>query len=489
MGKRRHLAALGATFALLVAACATSDSQLANAPELSLAPRPSTTVGTSVDPVAFPGELADASFIRPDTSADTCRSSNPAHASLLSAQSGEELWSVPIPEPGNISTANETSAFIGLRADRGQAPGLGALDLATKAPLWQRFFETAVQQLQVNEEQLLVVTRDTVRSIDPVTGEDLWVNDSQFDFDNVILTADTAYALDSVSVRAISLTNGRVVWSHDNIERGDRMSISGNTITVAAGTRIIAIDIEDRKLLWEVDDADRIGAGDLWSTPTAVFYELSPNVAPGGGVAALNLNTGERLWAATNTGTPAFVGTSHLITSKASEEPPPGEPFVFVGLAAATGEELWRLNSTTQVFDGVVGTTENQIVISDPHPAATGYSRLRLVNTNTGGVRWQSQSNQQFQGAEFELGPFVAIYGTTERSNGDTGNVSLVRSAKTGWSTELSGGVAQPPVLTSAGLLVVAPSQFSCIGRVVVDPAPVIGSAVLGAATERATRG
>ena len=300
MGKRRHLAALGATFALLVAACATSDSQLANAPELSLAPRPSTTVGTSVDPVAFPGELADASFIRPDTSADTCRSSNPAHASLLSARSGEELWSVPIPEPGNISTANETSAFIGLRADRGQAPGLGALDLATKAPLWQRFFETAVQQLQVNEEQLLVVTRDTVRSIDPATGEDLWVNDSQFDFDNVILTADTAYALDSVSVRAISLTNGRVVWSHDNIERGDRMSISGNTITVAAGTRIIAIDIEDRKLLWEVDDADRIGAGDLWSTPTAVFYELSPNVAPGGGVAALNLNTGDRLWTATN---------------------------------------------------------------------------------------------------------------------------------------------------------------------------------------------
>ena len=490
MGKRRHVAALGATFALLVAACAATDTPLANAPELSLAPKPDTSVvGDSTDPFSFPDSLADASFISPDTTGDSCQALHPAQVTVLAAGTGEELWSFPIPEPGILSAANNTTAFISFRADRGQAPGIGALDLGDQAPMWQRFFETEPQDLALTAESLIVVTRDTVRALDLVTGEDLWVNDSQFDFDNVILTDDVAYALDSVGVKAIDYRTGRVLWTLDDVQRADTLSFADNTIAVAARTRIVAVDVDARGRLWDIDTADRLGAGDVWATPTAIFYEVSPNVAAGGGVTALDRATGEELWSATGVGTPAFVGTGQLITSTASAEQPPAEPFVMIGLDAATGEELWRLSSTTQVFDGVVGSTQGQVIISDPHPAASGYFRIRLVDSLTGQVQWETPSRQKFDGAEFDLGAFVALYGTSDNPTGDQGNVSLVLGTQRSWTTDLSGGVAQPPQLTAEGLLVVSPSQFSCIGRLVGQPGPVVGSGVLGATTERRVNG
>ena len=490
MGKRRHVAALGATFALLVAACATTDSQLANAPELALAPKPSTTaVDTSTGELVFPAVLADASFIQPDTSANPCRASHPAQATVLATDSGEKLWSFPIPAPGGLSVANDSAAYISFRADHGQSPGIGALDLNARAPLWQRFFETEPQNLLVTDESLIVVTRDSVRALDLTSGQDLWINDNQFDFDNVILAEDVAYALDSTGVKAIDYRTGRAIWTLNDVQRGDAISLADNTIAVAARTRIVAIDIEARGRLWDIDTADRVGAGDIWSTPDTIFFEVSPSVAPGGGVTALDRDTGEELWSQTNIGNPVFVGTDQLITSTASGDQPPGEPFEFVAYSAITGEELWRLNSTAQVFEGVVGTTSGQIVISDPHPAAPGHFRVRLLNSATGAIQWESNSTKRFDGAEFDLGAFVALYGTSDRPAGDIGNVSLVLGTGTSWSADLTGGVAQPPQLTTEGLLVVSPSQFSCIGRMVGEPAPSVGSGVLGATTERAVNG
>ncbi len=490
MGKRRHVAALGATFALLVAACAAGDTQLANAPELSLAPKPSTSVlGVTDEAVSFPDSLADASFVQPDTSGDECRSTHPAQVRVLSTVTGEEQWSLPIPEPGRLAAANNTQAFVVFRADRGQAPGLGAIDLATQVPQWQRFFETEATDMTLTDDSLVVVTRDTVRAVDLATGEDLWVNDSPFDFDNVILTNDVAYALDSVGVKAINYETGRVMWTLDDVERADTLSFAEDTIAVASRTRVVAIDVDARGRLWDIDNADRVGAGELWATPAAIFYELSPSNAPGGGVAALDRATGAELWSAPNVGTPAFIGSGQLITSTASLQQPPAEPFVFVGVNAATGQEMWRLSSTTQVFDGVVGSTDGEVVLSDPHPVVPGHFRIRLVDTVTGEIKWEAQSPQTYDGAEFDLGAFVALYGTTKTSSGDLGSVSLVVGNQASWTTELTGGVAQPPQLTAEGLLVVSPSQFSCVGRLVGEPGPTIGADVLGATTERSLNG
>ncbi len=490
MGKRRHLAALGATFALFVAACAASDTPLANAPELAHAPRSSDDSGaTSGAPGTAPSSLADASFLAPDTSADPCQADNSAHVSLLSPADGSELWSFPIPEPGAVSAVSETAAFVSFRSNRGQAPGLGALSLETRRPLWQRFFDTETIDLAVTETSLIVVTRESIRALDLETGEDIWINERRFDFNNVILTEGEAYALDAVGVKAIDLATGRVVWTLDDVLRADSLAYTTNTITVASRNRIVAVDIEARGRLWDITNADRVGAGDIWATPDAVFYEVSPSLAPGGGIAALSRDTGEELWSVANVGSPVRVGDEQIITSTASGDLRPGEPFVFVALSASTGAELWRLPSTTQVFDGVVGTNSGQVIISDPHPAAPGFHRVRMVNSATGAVVWQTATQASFDGAQFgqqvDVPTSATLFGTNSLPDGDVGHVSFVVNETEGWTAELTGGVSQPPLLATQGLLTVSPSQFSCIARLVGEPAPVIGSAVLGAATER----
>ncbi len=490
MGKRRHSAALGATFALLVAACAASDTPLVNAPELGLAPKPSTSIAGSSDfSSGAPAALADASFLVPDTSGDSCQAKLVAHVSMLSIEDGRQMWSLPIPEPGSLSVADDMTAFFTFRSNRGQAPGIGAIDLGSRSPKWQRFFDSETLDMTIFSESLIVVTRNTVRSISLATGEDLWVNDSQFDFENVTLKDGVAYALDNVGVKAVDLTNGRVLWTLDDVPRADTLSFADNTIAVAAQTRLVTIDVEARGRLWDINTADRLGAGEIWATPKAVFYEVSPNLAPGGGVVALSRSTGEELWTATNVGTPTFVGQDHLITSTASNDQFPGEPFILVGLDAATGAELWTLPSTAQVFDGVVGRSDGRVVISDPHPAAPGFHRLRLVDTTTGEIVWQTDSDTMYDGTAFSVDTGfdsgVALYGSTDRSEGDIGHVALMQSDGSGWLTELSGGVSGSPLSTSQGLLVASPSQYSCIARLVGEPTPVIGSAVLGSTTER----
>lgn len=490
MGKRRHLAAWGATASLLVAACAASDTPLANAPELAHAPRTSAEIEV-VGGVAgsAPVSLADASFLTPDTSVDSCQADNSAHVSMLSAIDGSLLWSFPTPEPGMVSATTDTTAFLTFRSNRGQAPGVGALNLQTRRPQWQRFFDAETIDLAVTDDSLIVVSRNEIRALSLETGEDLWINDSQFNFNSTILTDTEAYVLDSVGVKAISLSTGRSVWKLDDVLNPDSLSYADNTIIVTSGNRIVAVDIAARGRLWDINDAGRIGAGDVWASPTEIFYEVSPNVAPGGGVTALSRSTGEELWTATNIGSPTFVGTGQLVTSTASGDLRPGEPFAFVGMSASTGDELWRLPSTTQVFDGVVGSGPGQLVISDPHPVAPGFKRVRLVDSATGAVEWQTTSQSNYAGAEFGLTPELpsatTLFGTTSQPDGDTGQVSFILSETEGWTAEVTGGVTQPPLVTTQGLLTVSPSQYSCIARLVGEPGPVIGSAVLGAATER----
>lgn len=487
MGKRRHLAAWGATVSLLVAACAASDTPLANAPELAHAPRTSADIA-GVDGTA-PVSLADASFLTPNTSGDSCQADNSAHVSMLSAIDGSLQWSFPTPEPGTVSAVTETSAFLTFRSNRGQAPGVGALNLTTRRPEWQRFFDAETIDLAVTPESLIVVSRNEIRALDLATGEDLWINDSQFDFSTTILTDTEAYVLDSVGVKAISLSTGRAVWKLDDVLRPDSLSYADNTIVVTSGNRIVAVDIEARGRLWDINDADRIGAGDVWASPTEIFFEVSPNGAPGGGITALNRNTGEEAWTATGIGSPTFVGSDQLVTSTASGDLRPGEPFSFVGLSASTGAELWRLPSTAQVFDGVVDSGPGQLVISDPHPVAPGFQRVRLVDSVSGSIVWQTTSQSNYGGAEFGLIPEVpaatTLFGTTSLPDGDTGQVSFILNETEGWTAEVTGGVIQPPLVTTQGLLTVSPSQYSCIARLVGEPGPVIGSAVLGAATER----
>jgi outer membrane protein assembly factor BamB len=478
MGKRCHLAAWGATFALLVAACTATEIPPSSAPAATRAS--SSTASSNVPtPVVFPESLADASFVRAELPGGACAAGDDARISLFDPANGDETWSFPIPRPSNTSIVDGSVAYVSFRWDRGQHPGIGAVDLVAKAPLWQRFLTSEAEQMVVTDAGLIVVTRDDVRAIDIDTGEDLWVNNSQFDFSRVVLADDAVFAIDRVGVHAIDYASGAVMWRLD-VERPDAVAAQGNTMAVAAGTRLIAVDTSLQGRLFDVQ-VNRLGAGQISVTPTNISYELSPNTAPGGGVVSLDRNSGLEKWRATGIGEAQWVGDSQLIASTASGEPAPAQPFALFALDAVTGDEIWRVSATSQAFESVIGTSGSRLVTVDPHPAVSGLHRVRLIDAATGERVWETVSNSTFDGAVVEAGTFVTAYASGSSLSADRGQVSMLLGADSSWAATRSDGIAQAPILTPHGLLVISGERTpTCVGRAVGEP---LGqSQVLGAA-------
>ncbi|MFT7473523.1 MAG: outer membrane protein assembly factor BamB [Verrucomicrobiales bacterium] len=478
MGKRCRLAAWGATFALFVAACTATEAPTSSRPAAE-ASRPASTSQSSIPTaVTFPHSLADASFVHAALPDGPCAAGDNAHISVFDSANGDETWSFPIPRPSNTSIIDGSVAYVSFRWDRGQHPGVGAIDLAGQAPLWQRFLTSEAEQMAVTDAGLIVVTRDDVRAIDIETGEDLWVNNSQFDFSRVALADDAAFAIDRVGVHAIDYSTGAVMWRLE-VERPDAVAARGKTMAVAAGTRLIAVDTSRQGRLFDVQ-VNRLGAGQIWVTPTAISFELSPNTAPGGGVASLDRNSGVEKWRATGIGEAQWVGDRQLIASTASGEPAPAQPFALFALDATTGEEIWRVPATAQAFESVLGTSSDRLVTIDPHPAVSGLHRIRVIDAPTGELIWETSSDSTFDGAVVEAGTFVTAYASSSSLSTDRGRVSMLLGADSPWEVTRSDGIAQAPLLTPHGLVVISGERTpTCVGRALGEP--VGQSQVLGA--------
>lgn len=479
MGKRCRAAALGATFALLVAACAASEapSRSTTSPATSSA----TTRPSTPTQIVFPESLADASFSQVEPEDGPCAAGDNSRVTLFDADSGEVTWSFPIPRPGGVSVLDDSMAYVSFRWDRGQFPGIGAIDLDARAPRWQRFLTSEPEQMAMSESGLIVVTRNEVRSIDPATGEDLWVNDFEFDFGSVVIGSTFAFAIDLVGVHAIDLETGRELWELE-LERPDALAADDSTLAVAAGPRLVAVDIDNRSRLWDIT-VNRTGAGELWVNQHSVSIEMSPGAAPGGGVIALDRSSGIEMWRATNIGEAFWVGADQLVSSTANDESLPAQPFALFGLDARTGEEQWRLPATAQAFDSVLGQADGRVVTSDPHPAISGLQRIRLIDSHTGEIIWQTTSDKRYDGAAIEAGVLASLFSSRQTLGEDRGSVAMLLGASNSWQATLSDGIAEAPRMTSYGLFVISGEPTpTCLGRSVGEPDPT--SAVLGASTQ-----
>ncbi len=481
MGKRCRQAASGATFALLVAACAATDAP-SSREQPSASPRTAITSTTLPTTVTFPDSLADASFVQAAMPDGPCAAGDNAQVTLFNIIDGSETWAFPLPRPGRATAVHGSAAYVSLRWDRGQLPGIAAIDLDAKAPQWQRFLPSEPESVQVAPVGLIVVTADDVRALDSETGEDLWVTSSQFDFTDVVLTDDAAYAIDSVGVSAISYDTGQVLWQLP-IERPDALATDGTTLAVAANNRLIAVDIDARTKLWDTS-VSRLGAGEIFVTPTSVAFELTPSVAPGGGIAVLDRVSGFELWRASGVGEPRWIGNDQLIASTANAEPTPGQPYVLFALDAASGQELWRTPSTAQAFDSIVGSAPGQVVVVDPHPAIAGLQRIRLLDSLSGLTTWESATEGSFDSAAVDSGSVVTLFGSNSSLGADRGSVALVRSGGDSWMATRADGIASAPQITPHGLLVVSGERTpTCVSRSVGSPRDA-QSAVLGATVE-----
>lgn len=481
MGKRCRQAASGATFALLVAACAATDAP-SSREQPSASPRTAVTSTTLPTTVTFPDSLADASFVQAAIPDGPCAAGDDAQITLFDPSDGSETWSFPLPRPGRASAVHGSTAYVSLRWDRGQLPGVGAIDLGSKAPQWQRFLSSEPESIHVAASGLIVVTSDDVRALDIETGEDLWVSSSQFDFSEVVLADDAAYAIDSVGVSAIAYDTGRMLWQLP-IERPDALATDGTTLAVAANNRLIAVDIDARTKLWDTS-VSRLGAGEIFITPTSVAFELPPSVAPGGGIAVLDRVSGFELWRATGVGEPRWVGNDQLIASTANDEPTPGQPYVLFALDAANGRELWRTPSTAQAFDSIVGTAPGKVAVVDPHPAIAGLQRIRLLDSLTGEPTWESATEGSFDSAAIDSGSVVTLFGSSTLLGSDRGSIALVSSSGDSWMATRPDGIASAPQLTPHGLLVISGERTpTCVSRSVGTPSDQ-QTAVLGASIE-----
>lgn len=463
MGKRRRMAALGATFALLVAACASSPREDLAQPERE---RASTTSAAPTVDVGQPTTLADTSFVLPAARASSCRAGHRSAVSLFD-DDGNEQWSFAIPRPTGLTTLHETTLVLGFGWDRGLQPGIGAFDLEAQTPLWQRFLDQEPDDFVIVDQSIVMAIGDEVRAISLVDGADLWIARTEFGLRQIRLTPDAAYAIDPIAVHAIDTRTGEFLW-HQSIDRPDRLEVEGNLLVVAANTRVLGIDVNARALLWDREVA-RIGAGRISIGGTVVLLDLSPDVAPAGGVVALAQTTGVERWKLRNVDLIEWTSADRFVASSAAADFRGGQAYDLVGIDAETGTVAWSHPMTAPLRSALLGSSENQLLVQDPHPAI-GATRVRLINTSDGTTVWELATHVRYDGASFDGTATGYVYRVQRTFDGPRGELNIVDGPQRTQTLRTADGITQPPIRTPAGLVVISGEESAiCAGRQLVS--------------------
>ncbi len=487
MGERCRMAALGATFALLVAACAADDASRITRPS----PQPvdpaansatAEPVGTSTTPgdpgpdvdaaIVFPETLADASFVDRTTARGKCIGGDESQLSLFDSRDGTPLWEFPIPRPGGLSTHVGDIVHVSFAWDTEQPPGIGTIDLASKRPLWQHFLPETPQQLERRGDQLIVSMRSSLLSLDAHTGEILWDTSDEFAFERLLLDDTLAYVLTTVGVTGIDLQTGERIWTVP-LEDADNLAAHSGFLVVTAGPRVLGIDLTEQVLRWTTN-VDRLRAGEIHLTESAVVVEASPAAAPSGGRITLDRTTGAALQRIEHTSAIHIDDAGNIITTTVNPEGRPGLPYLVGAIDPVTGVPLWQSGATAPLRSSLLGASGQQIVINDPHPAISGVDRLRLLDTTTGDAIWETATIEEWDGALVELGAFVSLHRTVDTLAGDRGLAGVVFSNNRSIIVTEGDGIEQPPTLTPHGLLVISGEQANtCVGRQLGEPGRV----------------
>ncbi|MGI9607642.1 MAG: PQQ-binding-like beta-propeller repeat protein [Acidimicrobiales bacterium] len=463
MGKRCRTAAWGATFALLVAACAATE-----APRTAPTGRSAAADAPRSDTVQFPRALANASFVQAELVDGPCVSGDDSQVSLYDAATGERIFSYTSPRPGGLTVVHGTRAYIGFAWDRGQPPGVGALDLRDEAPVWQRFLDEQPEQIKVSGDNLVIVSRAGIQALDAETGDDVWKTSTEFDLSEVVLAETEAYGINAIGVYGFDLETGAMMWELP-IDRPDELVASGDLLAVAAGPTLKMVDVAAQALLWE-QDVNRLGAGSMWVSTDAVIVELAPSANPAGAIAALDRASGRERWQVERVGDIHWTGPDQLVTTVSAAERRPGFPHDLIGVHTTTGEIIWSMPITDDA-NVIAGSADQRVLLSDPHPAAPGLHRVQLLDSSSGSPVWSTVRDVEIDGASIDGGALVSIHRSTPTLRGDRGEVGMLLGPERAWAATEADGISHEPILTPYGLLVVSgePSA-TCVGRELFEP-------------------
>ncbi len=447
MGERCRLAALGATFALLVAACAATEGpRIPRAAEKAGPERAAVSERSDI-----PDALASADTISPPADV-ACAVEVPPLVTLIEPVDGSRLWNLPIAgEPAGPPTITRTSAIVPIGWSAMSGPGLVAVDLDRAETSWWVPLDDTATHVNHAGEIIVVATRFGLAGVDRASGDVVWSTQTEFELRDVAFDDQWAYAIDAVGVHAVDLVDGEVRW-HLPVDRPDRIAADDGLLAVAAATTVIAVDTELQGILWE-QQVGRAGAGRLHIAGDTVVAELSPAAAPTGGAVAHDRVTGNERWRRESIDDFRWTSPEQLITSRVPADSSPGEPYEIMAIDAASGSATWSVPASASAEVAVVGTAANRLLIADPHPGSVDTTRLRFLDSTTGELLWERASTLSVDAAVIDLSVFVTLVHT-----GRPSVLALVAGDEQRWIAGDLPEISSHPVVSPAGLVTVTAS-------------------------------
>ena len=343
-----------------------------------------------------------------------------------------------------LRTLRTTVAFLVVVPFAAAAPraALAQMD----EPAFKVTIKSAGWMTRLPTGTLLVGTRDSLKGVDPATGQNVW---ARADLGGLIKESLDLQLKDAVllnvpkkegpTLRAIDLRDGKDRWSLPGLSLGHWVVPARQALLVwlwrpgdkmnekEFGGRMILVRLDDGKVLWEDQSffaapwpADRDDTGNLWRVQGPVFDSDSTMITfmSPMGVRRWHTGTGKKLWAAelklSGAASPFFGYAPMLVDTAAKKVLVPtglgyagvsladgaigtrarsrGIPrqmaFVAGGLLMRTGSETVprvRKNASTMAQRFFAAATEDKPV------AIRGDASLVLLDAATGEKKWKNE--------------------------------------------------------------------------------------------------
>jgi outer membrane protein assembly factor BamB len=318
-----------------------------------------------------------------------------SHVFAFNAQNGQVVWSKDLTPPES-ATRTSWMGMIGGGTDGTKgfgggvafhdgklfvASGFGqvlALDAKTGADVWKAQIGVPVHSAPVVEGgRVYIITQENeLRALDEKDGKELWRHNGIAESASMLLSSNVAVSGEFVivpyssgEIYALRADNGTMTWS-------DSLSRTGNVTALTALNDIAGRPVIDREMVFAVSHAGRL--------------------------AAINIRSGERVWAKNLSGiqTPVVIGDFVILVTTEGQ---------VMCLARADGRVKW-----IQQLDAYLDPEDKEDPIVWTGPLLVS-GKLVLVSSTARAVTLDPQTGAKLTDAELPAGtlvPMVVAMGT-----------------------------------------------------------------------------
>lgn len=251
------------------------------------------------------------------------RNGEPNIAVAIDAETGEELWTFEI--PGSRSSMNHVPAVTeDLVLCGGQrAAALYALNRSDGTVTWSIPMGSSYSRNAVLDGRQAYIITDSLYCIGLVDGSVRWTH-TFHDSSTPTIDEDAVYVIGDRQVLAIEKNSGQEIWKIASMEGSFGQLISeGSTLYASDRGGVCALRKSDGSEVWNTELPDVVSLSGLTTgcmalggdiLCVAIWEDTSGTAA----LAAVNKNTGERIWthrfASKGLFTPTIVGSTVYVT-------------------------------------------------------------------------------------------------------------------------------------------------------------------------------